>query len=252
MLDEKLVSESFALVSNIKPIDLFAEKASRKSKSIVLQGSAIGTEQSFELNVNSWLASASEQLNISPDIRDYVIVPTPVNISGLPNTNGDCFINREWLKWHPKRGMRSFETFRGMPTFVEHNNKDHRAAAGMIFDSFMSPLRHFKGDHSKITLLKAFDRNINPQLCQDILDRKHTTYSIGVWYTAFTCSICGHRFNGQNGFCSHTRLQQPTVSIGDQLSYRICHNLEGFESSAVRDPAFVCASNQAVFDPRRL
>ena len=95
-------SQSFDLAA-IKggAIDLHREKASRKSKSIKVQSTSA---DSFALDVNAWLPACAEHYNISPDIRDYVLHPTVVNISGLPNTNGDSFSAKEWLTFKPKFG----------------------------------------------------------------------------------------------------------------------------------------------------
>lgn len=233
-------------------IDLHKEKASRRSKSISVRSD---DSESVMLDVNAWLPAAAEHYNISADIRDYVLHPTIVNISGLPNTNGDSFSAKEWLAFKPKFGMLAYKTFKAKSCYLEHSNQDYRKSAGVIFDSSLTRLVGFDGDRAKLMLLLAFDRTLHPELCEAILDGTHNTYSMGVYYTSYTCSICGNTFSGSSRtFCSHTRINKPVYRMGDKLAYRICHNLEGFETSAVRDPAFICAASlpEHVLDPRSI
>lgn len=250
MLD-KFISQSFDL-SSLKSIDLHKDKASRKSKSIVLSSSALSGQDSISLDVNCWLPAAAEQLNISRDIRDYVLQPAIVNVSGLPNTNGDSFSTQEWLKFRPKFGMQAYRTFKGKPVFREHKNQDHRISQGVIFDSNIARLTKFNGNRTRVMLLLAVDRNLRPDLAQKLLDGNHNTWSMGVYYTSYVCSVCGNSFNGKSRtFCSHTRINRPTYRIKDILAYRRCMDLEGFETSEVADPAFVCAAGGAPIDMRK-
>lgn len=252
----KMISKSFDLSNmGLNAIDLHKEGASRKSKSIRLGSSLSGASDTIVLDANSWLPACAEHYNISSDIRDYVLQPAVVNISGLPNTNGDSFSGQEWLKFKPKFGMLAYKTFKGRSTFLEHANQDYRVSAGAIFDSSLSRLVGFTGNRAKLTLLLAYDRTINPELCDSILAGTHNTYSMGVYYTSYTCSICGATFNGSSKtICSHTRINKPTNRMGKELAYRICHDLEGFECSAVADPAFICAAGlpEQVLDPRNV
>ena len=137
--------------------------------------------------------------------------------------------------------------------FVAHNcNSNHRIARGAIFDSQMSKLNGFHKAHGRLILLLAYDRNLEPELCRDILNGTHNTYSKGTWYKAYTCSVCGETFTGSSKrLCGHVGNRVVRMPDG-RLAYRQCHVLEGFETSAVRSPAFVCASPdpESVMDPR--
>lgn len=233
-------------------LDMHALQASRQSKSISVRGDSMGVRESVNLDVNTWLPAAAEHYNISRDIRDYVLHPTVVNVSGIPNTNGDGFGLKDWLTFRPEFGMLAYKTFKGKPTFIEHNNQNHRIARGAIFDSQLSKLQGFHKAHGRLILLLAYDRNLEPELCHDILNGLHNTYSKGTWYKAYTCSVCGETFTGSSKrLCGHVGNRVIRMPDG-RLAYRQCHILEGFETSAVRNPAFVCASPdpESVMDPR--
>lgn len=216
--------------------------ASRTSNSIHLKSEITGG-LSVDLDVNAWLPMASEVYNISPDIRDYVLAPIPAMVTGIPNTNGDSARTKEMLRWQPDHGMPSYKTFKGKPTHVEHVNKDYTIAKGIIFDSYLQRLPRFRGDHARLTLLLGFDRRRDPELANAIASNKLNTYSIGMYFTAYRCSICKHVVaQGTMSLCSHTRPRQPTyMHESGILSYRECMNIVGFECSAVKDPAFVSA-----------
>lgn len=243
-----MLSTSFDISrSTVKPIDLHKEKASRKSKSLAIQGNRLGMSDSLSLDFNVWLPKAAEVYNISKDIRDYILVPVPVNISEIPNTNGDSFSLREWTTFNPNQGDLAFRTFKGKPTYVEHQeNTVFDKARGVIVDNHLSPLRGFRGNHAKLTLLLAFDKTKDPLRCDRILKGELNTYSKGTTYKAYACSVCGRIVTPKlKNFCEHTDFKRPTrldFRTG-KLVYRDCIGLTGFECSSVDDPAFACAAS---------
>lgn len=129
---------------------------------------------------------------------------------------------------------------------IVHNcNKDVRQAQGIIFDSNLSKLKNFRGNHARLTLLLSFDRTRCPERCDRILSGELNTYSKGTTYRAYKCSICGQIVTPKNrNFCSHTAFNRPTYLDGrtGRLAYRDCKVLTGFECSSVDDPAFACAA----------
>lgn len=239
-------SISFDVSQNIvrgdPAIDMHKENASPNAKTLTIKNRG----ESIDLDVSVWLPKAAEMYNTSKDIRDYVVVPVCANISELPNTNGDGFSKAEWLRFNPDQGRLAYKTFQGKPTFIEHNNKDFTKAQGMILDSHLSPLKGFRGDHARLTLLLAFDRTRCPERCDKIMKGELNTYSKGTTYKAYVCSVCGHVVTAsKRNFCSHTYFNRPTYidARTQKLAYRDCLLLTGFECSSVDDPAFACAAS---------
>jgi hypothetical protein len=232
-------SEAFDVGAFRKPTEL--HKASTKSKEMTLKPSVTGNSESMVIDAASWLPMAAEHYHISRDIRDYVLVPVPAVITDVPNTNGDCLRTAEALRFRPDLGMLAYKTWRGKPTHYEHDNKDITKAKGVIFDVYMNALPQFRGNHARIIQLLAFDRTKDPELVRRILAGELNTYSIGMWYQAYTCSLCGHTVRKENlrAVCSHTVVNKPTYEAGGRLVYRDVHMITGFENSAVEDPAFV-------------
>ncbi len=220
---------------------------SRTSKEIAVRSDIIGGGEGITLDMNAWLPGAAEKYRISADVRDYILVPVPALITDIPNTNGDSLSARELLDFKPKFGMPMYKTFKGKPTHQEHDNKDYTKAKGIIFDAYVKPLRGFNGNHLKLMLLLGYDRSRDPALCQSILTDKINTHSVGFFYTAYSCSYCGHTTHQETmHVCSHTRLHKKPYVMQDRLVYRRCHDATGFECSHVDNPAYV--SNQHNFD----
>jgi hypothetical protein len=231
----------------------FSKLEVEKPNEVTLQPRDSGTGEVERISeCNFWLPYAAQQYNVSPNLRDYVVVPLPVMISDLPNTNGDSLSLQQMLRFDTNVGRQMFKTFQGMGVYHEHANKDPLKAAGIILDSFLRPIKGFGGGKFfKIVHLLAVDRTKNAQLAKSILDKTSNAYSVGFQYTAYTCSICGHRVGKGIDLtpCAHTRLFQPTYKQPDgRLVYRKCENAKGFECSAVANPAFTIAIGPTVFD----
>lgn len=197
----------------------------------------------------NWLPFAAKQYNISPNIRDYVVIPIPTIITDLPNRNGTGFPLPELVKFRPNLGMQSYKTWKGKPTFEEHVNEDHTVARGVIIDTHM---RRIPGMNVwRLMKLLSFDRTRDPELCEDILSRKRNSYSMGAYVGGYTCSIC----NAEFGTCNHIPLGvskkdvlfMPHRATG-RLLFKNVLEPEGFETSAVKTPAFISALNDNVFD----
>lgn len=241
----KHLSTSFSLGQS--PVEL--HKIVRpKSNSIELSEDQAGGEARV-LDANLWLPKAARHYHISADIRDYVIVPVPSIITSIPNTNGDSASLNQLTEFNPEFGNLTYQTWRGKPTFVEHDNKDITKARGVILDTYLRPLPRFP-KYAKLVKLLAFDRTKDAQLVANILDRKVSTYSMGMYYSSYTCPICGARVGkGIGAPCIHTRPGRPTYQQPDgRLAYRMCEGLVGFETSVVLDPAYIVAQSNIIWD----
>jgi len=245
-MDKEFVSHSFGLSGAAIELNKY------KVEDVVQR---LSDDPSRSIEANVWLPFAAKVYNLSPDIRDYVLVPVPVMNSDLPNTNGDSVTLKEMLKFNPELGMQAFKTFRGKPCHLEHDNRDYTKAKGIILDVFIRPIRRFgNGRYYKLVELMAYDRSKDPLLVNSILSGENNAYSVGFYYKSYTCSICGKTVGqtkfGSTSTCDHTFLRRRPYALPDgRLAYRQCHDIVGFETSVVADPAFKIAIGPHVMNP---
>lgn len=239
-----------ALTFGYQPIEMTGQT---NDSNLRLDETVSGTGVAEQISeCNYFLPFAAEHYHISPNIRDYVLVPIPAMFSYLPNTNGDSLTTEELTSFKPEIGRLMYKTFQGMPTCYEHANQDITKARGIIFDAFLRKVVGFGGGNIfKLVLLLGFDRTKDPKLANSILTRSSNAYSVGFAYTAYQCAVCGHTVS-QTAFskpCAHTRFKQHTYrdDLG-RLNYRHCMNAKGIECSAVDNPAFVVATGPSVMD----
>lgn len=243
-----MAMQSLSFSLGAKPTELHGINTKRSDVRLAAK-TAGGEERTIDANL--WLPRAAEEYQISPNLNDYILVPVPSLISELPNTNGDAVTGRELTRFLPDVGMLAYQTWRGKPTHVEHANKDITKARGVIFDVFLRRLPNFNGNHFKVIKLLGFDRTKDPKLCQGILDRKINTYSLGMYFKAYQCSLCGTVVTqNSNNACSHTWPRKKTYKTPDgRLVYRKCINIVGFETSVVADPAYSVANSDIILNP---
>lgn len=211
-------------------------------------------EEYHTLDVSMWLPFAAPHYRISPNIRDYILVPVPSVVTELPNTNGDAVTKAEMLRFIPEQGMLAYKTFVGKCCFREHDNQDITKAKGIILDAYIRVLKGFGRDkHYKLIKLLAFDRTKDAALCDEITSGRGNSYSMGLYFDSYSCSICNNRVGKTSGrACIHTELKRPTyLTSGGRLAYRLMHDIIGFECSAVLDPAFLCAISDHVMNPQQ-
>lgn len=241
-VSKEFISQSFGLGE--APIEMYANPEQ------AAQQAGMSSERTIEAAL--WLPWAARAYNLSTDIRDYVLVPVPVMITGMPNTNGDSVTLKEFLRFDPKLGQQAFKTFRGKPCHLEHANQDITAAKGIILDVFIRPMRKFGGGkYYKLVELMAYDRTKDPLLVKSILGGENNSYSVGFYFKSYSCSICGATVGkGLNTKpCQHTFPRRPTYAQPDgKLAYRMCQDIEGFETSVVANPSYVSAIGPHVMD----
>jgi len=194
-----------------------------------------------KLDAHVWLGAAAKAYHISAKLSDYVIVPVFTIPSDLPNRNGVGFSKKELVKWNLEQGAPAFKTFKGRPTYVEHNNKIPEQASGVILDAFLRPLKGYGGGKVwKLVELLAFDRSKNEELCSQILSGERNAYSMGALVKGYTCSVC----EGALGHCGHlntrSKVQFQVLESG-KLAYKLARDITGYETSSVSTPAYTQA-----------
>ena len=245
----KFISHSFDM--GLKPTELHGIDTSKKEAVIGPDASGTGSYQTID--AAWWLNFAAPHYHISKDLNDYIMVPVPSVITEMPNTNGDAVTKNELLQFNPDTGLVAYKSFKAKPCFLEHANSDITQAKGVILDTYLRVLKGFGNDkHYKMIKLLAFDRTKDPELCDRILSGAVNTYSMGLYFDSFSCSICNNQVGKTYGRpCEHTKLKQPTyLHNSGRLAYRLMHGVVGFETSCVSDPAFSCAVSDYVMNPR--
>ncbi len=204
-----------------------------------------------DVRTGLWLERAAASYNISADINDYILVPVPAIITSVPNTNGDSVSLNQLTTFMPEYGTLSYKTWIGKPCFVEHDHNDITKAKGIILDAYMVPLQK-SPNFAKLVFLQAYDRTKDPHLVKNIISKAVDTYSMGLWYSSYRCSVCNaHVGKGIGSPCAHTRPGRPTYQLPDgRLAYRKCENVVGFENSCVIDPAYAQAQSNIIWDVR--
>lgn len=261
----KIITERFMLdASNgAAPIDMHKEmkrknitKASADN-GLIMDGKPLGLGSgAAALDWNTWLPFAAKQYQISPNIEDYLVVPVLTIPSDLPNRNGVAFPLQSLVRFSTDTGQQAYKTFKGKPTLYEHSpHDDPTKAKGVILDTYLRPFK-YHGIWRLLELL-AFDRTKDRQLAEDIRLRRMNSYSMGAFVDYYTCSYCGAKL----GECSHIPADHdPSADVvfynlNGKMVFLNCNGVEGFETSAVADPAFVTALNDNYMDlstPSRL
>lgn len=189
------------------------------------------------LNLEQWLPFAAKAYSISPSLKDYFFRTAPLFITDLPNRNGVSFPASELAKWSIDGGCQAYQTWKGKPMHVEHEDEDPTKAIGVIVDVAMVPLKGFSNDKLwKVIALFALDRTKNPRITGAIERGERNTYSMGCLVEGYTCSYC----DAEVGKCSHIDPEEKVVFYEhqNQLIFKKVYGVEGREFSSVGDPAF--------------
>lgn len=201
--------------------------------------------QAIPMDFQTWLPFAAPHYQISPNVKDYLLIPVIIMPSDLPNRNAVGFPLRELVRFNPEYGMQAYKTWKGQPTHLEHQNQDVTKAYGVIVDAFLRPMKtHGQNKVWKLMLLLAFDRLKHPELTSRIETGEVNSYSMGAFVDSYTCSICGSDL----GKCHHLNAKQQGqfYEYEGQLAFRNVRGIKGFETSAVADPAYVSAISDEI------
>jgi hypothetical protein len=214
-------------------------------KRLIIADENMGSAQMNTLDFASWLPFAAQKLNISSKVQDYVLVPCIAMPTGLPNRNGVAFPLQELKSWSTDDGMLAYQTFKGKPCHIEHDNEDPTKAIGVIVDTALVPMTGFGGGRIwKLLLLNAIDRTKDPVRANYILSGEMNSYSMGAWVETYTCGYC----NAALGSCKHIDLKRPRdfYSINGRLAFRNVKGVRGFENSSVAEPAYLSSISDRV------
>ncbi len=222
------------------PLDVF--KSTKKSS---VTATNFETTVGLPVDFKTWLPFAAKKYLISPDAKNYILVPVVSIPAGLPNRNGVAFPLSSLLEWSPDDGMQAYRTFTGKPVHVEHANSDYTTAIGVIVDVALKKLTGFgQGNLWKLVKLLAIDRDKDADIAASILDGTQNSYSMGAFVSNYTCSLC----DAEMGQCSHIdkRRMRDFYILNGQLVFRNVHGIKGFETSVVQTPAFLSAASDVL------
>lgn len=209
---------------------------------------------SFKLEAHTWLPFAAKTYEFSPNLEDFIYTITPILPSDLPNRNGIAFPLNELTRFQPPPIARMvYKAWAGCPIHEEHQNENYKTAVGVVLDTSLHKIEGFgDGKLWKIMALNAVSKTKDPGLCQEVLNKKIETYSMGAEAEYFTCSYCKRRIQKFN-HCQHVDPEAPinwrieTDYNGNKhLVFLNAHNLSPIELSIVRDPAWTVASGEVL------
>jgi hypothetical protein len=256
MLDfSKHSLETAAAYQVSKAMDLekerYGHRAMQHTVSEIANDSSAGTALA---NVGDWLPFAAEKYKISAKLENYVVVPTIMVTSDLPNRNLAAFPLSTLTEFNTYTGDLAYRSWNGKCTFIEHNNDDVEQAKGVIFDVSLSRVTKSDGLWKVVGLL-GFDKTKDRLLANAILTGQRNAYSMGCYVDIYECTICGYERAGtdkSNG-CGHVhpnRAKFNTYEISGKkvLAGWNVKGFHGFECSSVADPAFKGAESNTILN----
>ena len=234
----------------IDPIDLSKELRAKRvelANDHLTGDKRTGMQSGVPLDVE-WLKLASSSYDLSPEIKDYMMVPVVIFYANIPNRNGVGFSIKDLASFVPEYGCPSYRTWRGKPVLYEHSDHDDvKTSKGVVLDSF---LRKDRG-HWKVLSYLAVDREKDTELASRLMKNEVNTYSMGAYITGgFFCSIC----EKEVGTCHHLDNRKPRagmrlIDLGDRLphvAFMVGKGPVGFEISVVESPAYPMAENSDI------
>lgn len=229
------------------PIDLHSREKHAYKSQLVTAGIMDNVKGAL-LEAEGVLPFFAEAYNISDKINDYVLVPTVIMPSDIPNRNLVAFPREELLRPNTDMGLLGYQTWRQKHTCQDHVNKRiPEDSRGIVLSSFLKEMPKTKGNLLKVIALLAFDRRRDPRLVNEILSGVRSSYSMGALCGHYTCSICGARF--PEHACEHVelpsaRMKRPfalRAMPDNRLAFLKARDFVGFEVSSVMSPAYLSA-----------
>ena len=254
-LDTKRIAVYADSERMLSPIDLHKEMKRSGRAAVTADATVIDTPEMKKEGINvpmdfgTWLPFCAPHYHISANIDDYVMIPAIIMPSDLPNRNAVGFPLSELIAFNPNLGQLAYKTWRGKPTFEEHENTDITKSRGVIVDTYMRKMEGFgEGKVWKLLALLAFDRSKDESLCNKILSGEMNSYSMGAYVSSYTCSYCG----SDVGECSHLnpKASCELYVLNGKLVFKQVRGVEGFETSAVASPAYVTCISDTLIVPR--
>ena len=128
----------------------------------------------------------------------------------------DQFINNNLDSWARPVLLKSYKTFVGAHSFVEHVQIEN-LSKGRIIDAVARDV----GDSVYVDILVANDRK-HEDLCKRIESGELSTLSMGCSIDGSTCTKCGHWAADETEFCDHVRFEKGNTFYDDKgQKYRV-------------------------------
>lgn len=128
----------------------------------------------------------------------------------------DKYINNNLDSWARPVLLKSYPTFVGAHSFVEHVQIED-LSKGRIIDAVARDV----GDSIYVDILVANDRK-HESLIKDIESGKLSTLSMGCSIDGSTCTKCGHWAADETEFCDHVRYEKGNTFYDDDgQKYRV-------------------------------
>ncbi len=193
----------------------------------------------------SWLPFCAERYQISPDIKDYVLVDVPIVAADFPNRNMDAFTYKQLTDWRTPIGRVAYGTFIGKPVHQDHDNMDDTKAKGVILDATLVPFR----GRWHVKILKGFDRTKDRRLANLVQKKNRIGHSMGALVERTECSLPWCRFHSDGRVtCDHIRNGAGKGEVvRNHLVYESMLDFYFVESSSVEDPAYVVALSDKIW-----
>lgn len=159
----------------------------------------------------------------------------------------DKYINNNLDSWARPVLLKSYPTFIGGHSFVEHVQVED-LSKGRIIDAVARDV----GDSVYVDILVANDRK-HASLIKEIESGELSTLSMGCSIDGSTCTKCGHWAADETEFCDHVRYEKGNTFYGeDGQKYRVAElcgdesldpngGVMFIEASWVKVPAFTGA-----------